>query len=308
MVTGTANSPSVTSHSDLIRGFLLHVRAGGRAERTAATYDANLRMLQRFGAEMGMDEIEHLTREHLEHFLLWCKEVRGNSWGGLLHRYRSLSVFYTWLVAEGEIKASPMAKMTPPRVEQRVQAHYNPDAITRLLTVCQGGSVLDARDAALIALLYDTGLRASEACGLQLGDVDWKSLLIHVRHGKGGRERLVPVGSQAGKLLDRYIRRRNEHDPDASLFANKSDGPLTYNALRLTLGRRFRAAGIEYKGAHGFRRSFAQQFLGAGGSSLDLRYIAGWQSDAMVRRYVQATEAERAVRSHRALSPLDRLR
>ena len=308
MVTGTANSPSVTSHSDLIRGFLLHVRAGGRAERTAATYGENLRMLRLFADEMGMGEIGHLTREHLEHFLLWCKEVRGNSWGGLLHRYRSLSVFYTWLVAEGEIKASPMAKMTPPRVEQRVQAHYEPEAITRLLTVTQSGSVLDARDTALIALLYDTGLRASEACGLQLGDMDWKSLVLHVRHGKGGRARMVPVGAQAGKLIDRYIRRRNEHDPDAPLFANKSGGPLTYNALRLTLERRFRRAGVAYHGIHGFRRSFAQQFLSAGGSSLDLRYSAGWSSDSMVRRYVQATEAERAVRSHRALSPLDRLR
>lgn len=77
-----------------MRGFLLHVRAGGRTERTAATYGENLRMLQRFVNEMGMGEIEHLTREHLEHYLLWCREVRGNSWGGLLHRYRSLSVFY----------------------------------------------------------------------------------------------------------------------------------------------------------------------------------------------------------------------
>lgn len=141
-----------------------------------------------------------------------------------------------------------------------------------------------------------------------MGDVNWRNLVLHVRQGKGGRERMVPVGSKAGKLLDRYIRRRSEHEPDAPLFANESGGPLTYNALRLALGRRFRVAGVQYDGAHGFRRAFAQQFLTAGGSSLDLRYIAGWQSDSMVRKYVQATEAERAVKSHRALSPLDRLR
>lgn len=201
-----------------------------------------------------------------------------------------------------------MTKMTPPRVEQRVQAHYEPDDVTKLLAVCQGGSVMDARDAALIGLLYDSGLRASEACGLRLGDVDWKGLVLHVRHGKGNRERLVPVGSQAGKLLDRYVRRRKEHDPDAPLFADKRGAAMTYNALRLALGRRAKAAGVVYRGAHGFRRSFAQQFLTSGGSSLDLRYIAGWSSDAMVRRYVQATEAGRAVQAHRAHSPLDRLR
>ena len=308
MRRGTGNGLSTVPQSDLVRGFLLHVRAAGRAERTAATYAQNLTMLSHFSNEMGMGEIEHLTREHLEHFLLWCREVRGNSWGGLLHRYRSLSVFYNWLVEEGEIKVSPMAKMKPPRVEQRVQAHYEPDDVTKLLMVTQGGGVLDGRDAALIALLYDTGLRASEACGLRLGDVDWKNLVLHVRQGKGGRERMVPVGSKAGKLLDRYIRRRSEHEPEAPLFANESGGPLTYNALRLALGRRFKAAGVQYHGVHGFRRAFAQQFLTAGGSSLDLRYIAGWQSDSMVRKYVQATEAERAVKSHRALSPLDRLR
>ena len=88
-------------------------------------------MSQQFSNEMGMGEIEHLTREHLEHCLLWCREVRGNSWGGPLHRYRSLTVFYNWLVEEGEIKVSPMAKMTPPRVEQPVQAHYEPDVVSK---------------------------------------------------------------------------------------------------------------------------------------------------------------------------------
>ena len=75
----------------------------------------------------------------------------------------------------------------------------------------------------------------------------------------------------------------------------------------MMLKRRFRAAGVKFRGAHAFRRGFAMEYLASGGQEGDLKQLGGWNSFAMVDRYAKASAGERAVAAHKKISPGDRL-
>jgi site-specific recombinase XerD len=301
-VTGLhADTKSVYSLAD---GFYLALRASGRSPNTETTYRESVSSLERFAAEMGMPPPVAMSAEHLRHYFLSLYD-KGNRPGTVSVRYRALSSFYKWLVTEGELTDSPLKRVPPPRPEQRILSHYTPDAIERLLSaIAASKDFLSARDAALVLLLFDTGLRAQEVCGLTRADFDLKRLVLKA-YGKGNKERLVGVGYATAQAVERYSRRRTDSAP--WLFVSRARTQLSYGGLTLMLRKRFRAAGLDYKGAHGFRRGFAMAYLDSGGSPEDLRVLAGWDSPQMLRRYTKATEGERALKGHRAHSPADAL-
>ncbi len=303
-VTDVAGSEVGPESYDYAAGFYLAMRASGRLPTTETTYRGVLEKLERFRSEMGMPALEALTGEHLRHYFA-SMYAKGNRPGTVSVHYRALSSFYKWLVNEGEIRESPMQRLTPPRPEQRIQAHYEGGDVERLLSsIAKANDALARRDAAIVTLLYDTGLRSAEVCGLTRADLDTKRMVLKA-YGKGSKERLVAVGYATAQAVERYLRKR----PDATpwLFANWRGERLTYNALTIMLRKRFNAAGLEFKGAHGFRRGFAMAFLDSGGSPEDLRVLAGWESPEMLRHYTRATEGERALRGHRQHSPADAL-
>lgn len=288
----------------IITSFMLHLRASGRTPRTADTYRQALEMLAKFTESMGMPALTGLTTEHIRHFLTALRD-RGNADATVLNRYRSLSAFYSWCRDEGEVRESPMLRIKPPKVEQKIKPSYTVEDIGKLLTVTGGHDLFDLRDTAIILTLYDCGLRATELCDLTRASLDLKTQRLIVM-GKGRKERVAPLGKNAAKAVDRYLRHRRDEEPP--LFLAYGKVPMTYEALRLMLTRRSRRAGVAYHGVHGFRRSSARAFLDSGGSSLDLKYLFGWRSDAMVQLYVRGSERERAVQGHAEHSPADKLR
>lgn len=153
-----------------------------------------------------------------------------------------------------------MQRIEPPRYPETVQADYAPEEIARLFKTMNGSRLLDLRDRAIVALLYDTGLRGQELCDVRVGDVDRETRRILIRSGKAGKQRLVGYSYETASHLNRYVRRRGGWetlDPDAPLLAGHRDSPLTTDALRLMMGRRFAAAGLSFRGLHAFRRGWA---------------------------------------------------
>jgi site-specific recombinase XerD len=289
-------------------GFLLSLRASGKSPKTELKYRESVELLDRFVKEMGMPPIEKLTAEHLRHYFMACFD-KGNKASTVDTRYRSLQAFYKWLIEEGERTDNPLTRIKAPRVEQVIQPHYTPEDINRVLLACDT-SVVGLRDKAIILTLFDTGLRASELCSLQVGDLNLKAMTLHVRKGKGKKERIVGIGYKPSQAIERYLRKRADYmylEASPWLFANWYGEELTENALTLMLGKRFRASGATFRGAHAFRRGFAIAYLDSGGSPEDLRVLAGWDSPQMLRRYTKATEGERALRGHRLHSPADAL-
>jgi integrase/recombinase XerD len=304
---------AMTADDSLIMGFLLHLRASGKSPKTETTYRESINIFLRFKRDMGMPDFVSIRPEHLQHFLSHLHD-RGNSPATISVRYRALHSFYKWLSGNaGEIlaKDNPFLRLTPYKVPNKIQPHYTPDDVNRVLGRCDD-SLLGSRDAALVTTLFDTGLRATELASLTRADLDFKNMTLRVRNGKGGKDRVVGIGYKTAQSLERYVRKTSgklwASDEDRPLFANREGKPLTYNAIMLLLRRIFVRAGVPYYGAHGFRRGFAISYLDSGGSPEDLKVLAGWDSDAMLRRYTRATERERALKGHRKHSPADRLR
>ena len=139
-----------------------------------------------------------------------------------------------------------MAGRQPPRVPDRLVPVFTPGELGRLERACAGRST-QRRDTAVIAVLAATGIRLSELAGLRCGDVDLRQRELTV-HGKGGKDRIVKIGHQAARSLDRYLRASSRHAqarrPQLWLGARNRE-PLTAAGIYPMLTRRGRQAGVD---------------------------------------------------------------
>ena len=211
------------------------LRAEDKSERTVKSYTEAVRLFADFLAERGHPlAVDGITRDDVRAFIADQLE----RWKPLtaLNRYRGLQAFFKWAVAEGELAASPMAGMNPPHVPDEPPPVLTDDELRRLLKSCEGRDFADRRDAAILRLFLDTGVRVSEAAGIMLpGDLDLDDQVVIVL-GKGRRPRAVPFGRKTALALDRYLRMRASH-PFAHL-PNLWLGAASHDALGAVPGRR----------------------------------------------------------------------
>ncbi|HKD16428.1 MAG TPA: tyrosine-type recombinase/integrase, partial [Thermoanaerobaculia bacterium] len=169
----------------------------------------------------------------------------------------------------------------------------------RLLAADEDDAAVPERERALFELLYATGLRVSEAAGLDLEDVDFSARLVRVT-GKGSRERIVPFGEAAADALEAYLpsraalRRRADDDgePGEPLFVNARGGRLTSRSMARLLKRRLRAAGLPAEiSPHALRHTFATHLLQAGADLRAIQELLGHASLSTTQKYTHLDAA-----------------
>ena len=152
-----------------------------------------------------------------------------------------------------------MDKVDPPRIPDAIQAYYLPHDVEVVVNAIDLVTPHDNRDAAIIMVLFDTGVRAAELCGMKVENLNWKEGTILVT-GKADKQRRVSFGQQSVQTIDRYLKiRMNESDWVWLASANK---PFAVNGLRMMLRRRFDAAGVKFQSAHASRRGFRHGAFG----------------------------------------------
>ena len=303
-VRAPKNNPETIDDDALIRGFTLSLGASGRAVKTLRTYGDAVGMLSGFARDLALPGLARMDANVVRQWLMSLHQ-RGNKPGGISVRYRAVKRFFKWAVQEEEREDNPMDRIDPPRIPDEIQPYYGAEDVQTILkAIGRGKTVHEYRDAAIITTLYDTGVRASELTGMKVDDIDWKEQSILVT-GKAGKQRRVSIGHFSAAAIERYLRKRRVNH--IFLWLASGNKPLSNNGLAMMLRRRFGDVGIEFRGAHAFRRAFAMSFLESGGALDDLKELGGWEHYAMVTRYARASAGERAVKAHKRFSPGDRL-
>ncbi|MBP6717920.1 MAG: tyrosine recombinase XerC [Rhodoferax sp.] len=284
--------------SPLVERYLEHVRVEKRlAERTVTLYSLDLQKLSDFAAQVPVD----LLQVHHKHIRRWVASMHGGGRSGrgialILSGWRGL---YTWLGREGLVTSNPVQDVRAPKAGKPLPKALSVDDAVQLASF-EGKDQdpwLEARDAALVELLYSSGLRVSELTGLDIrasasakGWVDAQAGDVHVL-GKGGKRRSVPVGTQAAEALQRWLAVRDTAQAFAAqpaLFIGHHGTRLSAQSIWQRLKQRSQHAGLATPvHPHMLRHSFASHLLQSSGDLRAVQELLGHANISTTQAYTR---------------------
>ena len=288
-----------------IGSFRLHLAAEGKAAKTVRIYTE---AVQWFAAahlipRTSRTRWEEVDRQDVQRWMVWLLGRYSDAY--VSNQYRALQQFFKWW-AEEEQLPDPMIRLRPPKVTEKLVPVFTSGELSALEKACQGRTFAQRRDTAIIAVFKATGIRVSELAGIRYSasdprrsDVDLWNREITVR-GKAGGARIVRIGYDTARALDRYIRARARHAqawrPQLWL-GTRNRGPLTANGIYEMIVCRGRQCGVKVF-PHRFRHHFSHTWLDRGGAEGDLMELNGWTSPQMLRRYGASARSARARRTY----------
>ncbi len=224
-------------------------------------------------------------------------------------KVRALKAFASWLFNEGYTTDHVLYNLKMPKAPQNLIEPLTATEIDQLVKIQNPLTALGCRNIAIMVLLLDTGLRVSELCGLRADDAHIEEGYLKVM-GKGSKERVVPIGGLAQKMLWRYIihfRPEDSIEAEKYVFLTLDGKPLCPNAVKLLLKRWGKKAGVPRLHAHLCRHTYATDFLIYNcGDVFRLQQILGHTTLEMVRKYIHYASAHTLINGNVA-SPIDRM-
>jgi len=265
--------------------------ARSAAPKTLRAYLADVTQLAEWAGahDLAPEDLDH---KRLRQFAGVLSE-RGVSKSTVARKLASARSFYRHLVDRGELEASPADLVTSPKRDQYLPRVLKEEDVAGLLDSIPASTPLELRDRAIFELAYATGLRAEELTALDTGDADFDAEELRV-HGKGGKERVVPIGEQAWRTLNAYLERgrpllaREGDAVERAIFLSKSGRRLGTADLRRRLRAWAQRAGLP-PGAtpHTLRHSFATHLLEGGADLRTIQELLGHSTISTTQTYTR---------------------
>ena len=265
----------------------------GLSANTLAAYRRDLARYRVFLDKRGRANLTAIERADISAFLASLQDGAASSAARTMSAVRGLHRF---ALTEGWVGVDVTDEVPPPQVPMRLPKALALDDVERLLAATDVDEPLALRDRALLEFLYSTGARVSEAVMLDVDDIDREDRTV-ILDGKGGKQRLVPVGSYACRAVDDYLvrlrpelARKAKSAKAGALFLNARGGRLTRQGAWLVLGAVAERAGLAGRvSPHTLRHSFATHLLDGGADIRTVQELLGHSSATTTQIYTRVT-------------------
>lgn len=267
---------------DLLNDFIAYLGSErGLSQNTLEAYRRDNACFLEFLKDQGVGRIEDVRDNHVVAFLALKKKDYADS--SLCRLLIALKVFFRFLKKEGLLAVDPMARLDAPKSWQLIPEVLTVEEVAALLAAPE-----ELRDRAILAVLYASGLRVSEVCGLDVHSIDDEAVRVM---GKGGKERVVPIAKRAVDAVDAYLIQVPRDEAAQALFLTKAGKRIDRQYVWKMIKRYALKAGIAKPiSPHTLRHSFATHLLENGADLRVIQEMLGHASIATTDRYTHISQ------------------
>jgi site-specific recombinase XerD len=278
--------------AELIFAFKEHLKALGRSPATVKAYGEHAR---HFAAAVAVEDIKAVNKGHIEAYLESLYSCGKYTTGTICVKVRSIKRLFEYLEEANRIFINPADAIKEPPKAQTLPRHVlTAKQMQTLLDQPNLGLMSGIRDRAVLELFYATGIRLEELCKLTVFDADLQGGMLRVNNGKGGKDRVIPMGRHAVKCLREYIAKARPHltknnRKSRQLFVNRYGGALDKQLVGIMIRAYARKAGLKAKiTAHCLRHTFATALVKNGADIRAVQKMLGHADLKTTQQYIRA--------------------
>lgn len=269
-----------TENDKLLNRYCACLFVDGKSEKTIKQYR---RALMKLSETLGKN-FRDMTAYDLRYYLA-CAKQRGVSNVTLENTRSYISPFFQWLSNEEIIARNPAAAVNSIKCPKKIKLPFSEVELDAMRGACR-----NEKDRAVLEMLVSTGVRISELSMMNIEDIDFSALTVHVRHGKGNKERRTYTTKIAALYLQRYLESRK--DKSNILFTNLKGERMTTFGFRYILGEIAKRAGVDNVHPHRFRRTFASGLAARGMDVQDIQHLLGHTDINTTMCYVYVSDSK----------------
>lgn len=271
--------PAENDNVELVKAYTTALIIDGKAKSTIEHY---IREIKHFTFSIGNKSLKELNAFDIRNYLA-KKKLDGLANRTLENIRAVLSAFFTWLAAEEYLSKNPCASIKPIKTNSKIKLPFSQVELDQLRSACN-----NSKQRGMIEFLAATGVRVSELCDLDIEDVDFTTNRVHVKHGKGDKERYTYMTDLAKEHLIASLDGR-ESGP---LFVSRYNNRYTVHGIRLLLHSVGDRANVENVHPHRFRRTFATTLASRGMQLQEIQNLMGHSNINTTMIYVSISDAD----------------
>ena len=285
------------NHKELLLTFKEYIGVLNLSPSTIRHYVMHVRL---FLEVVSIPDIKQITTTIIEQYIVGLYNYRNQvgrpyAVGTISNKICSIKRFFEFLEQSNVIFIDPCEFIRVPKVDKsRIKITLTNSEVKNILNQPNLGTLAGIRDRTILEVFYSTGIRLNELCSLNIYDADLKGGTLRINKGKGGKDRVVPMGKHAVKFLREYIAKvrpqfTQKNQTNHTLFVNKYGGPLRDQVVGIIIREHVKATNIKkHVSAHTFRHSFATVLVKNGADITAVQKMMGHQGISTTQIYIRS--------------------